>query len=91
MVLYTHDEIPQAFADVIKARNPEAALDDLVARDWPAVRALCERYISVGFSKLVLVPLIEPPDWDTELAAGSQAVLPLTVTDRWSNTDLRRH
>jgi probable F420-dependent oxidoreductase len=77
MVLYTHDEIPQAFADVIKARNPEAAIDDLVARDWPAVRALCERYISVGFSKLVLVPLSEPRDWEAELATGSQAVLPL--------------
>jgi probable F420-dependent oxidoreductase len=77
MVLYTHDEIPPAFADVITARNPEAAIDDLVARDWAAVRALCERYISVGFSKLVLVPLSEPRDWDAELAAGAQALLPL--------------
>ena len=77
MVLYTHDEIPAAFADVIEARNPDAAIDDLVARDWPAVRALCERYISVGFSKLVLVPLTEPKDWDEELAAGAAAVLPI--------------
>jgi probable F420-dependent oxidoreductase len=77
MVLYTHDEIPPAFADVITARNPDAAIDDLVARDWPAVRALCERYLSVGFSKLVLVPLTEPKSWDEELATGSQALLPL--------------
>jgi probable F420-dependent oxidoreductase len=77
MVLYTHDEIPGAFADVIAARNPDAAIDDLVARDWPALRALCERYISVGFSKLVLVPLTEPNSWDEELASGSQAVLPI--------------
>jgi probable F420-dependent oxidoreductase len=77
MVLYTHDDIPAAFADVIQARNPDAAIDDLVARDWPAVRALCERYISVGFSKLVLVPLTEPSDWNEELAAGAAAVLPI--------------
>src|SRR6476659_5576557 len=59
MELYTHEGIPAAFGDVIQARNPEAAIDDLVARDWPPVRAVCERYISVGFSKVVLVPLTE--------------------------------
>jgi probable F420-dependent oxidoreductase len=77
MVLYTHDEIPAAFADVIQARNPDAPIDDLVARDWNGVRALCERYVSVGFSKLVLVPLTEPKNWDEELATGAGAVLPI--------------
>ena len=43
----------------------------------PAVRELCERYVAVGFTKLVLVPFSEPADWDDELAAGAQAVLPI--------------
>ena len=70
MVLYTHDEIPERSLQVIASRNPDVDPDDLVARGWPAVRALCERYVAVGFSKLVLVPLAEPEDWDDELAAG---------------------
>jgi len=59
------------------ARNPGADPNDLVAHGWPAVRELCERYVAVGFTKLVLVPFTEPADWDDELAAGAQAVLPI--------------
>ena len=40
------------------------------------MRELCERYVAVGFSKLVLVPFTEPDDWDDELAArGADAIL----------------
>jgi probable F420-dependent oxidoreductase len=77
MVLYTHDAIPDAFAAAIRTRNPDADVDDLVARGWPGVRKLCERYVDVGFTKLVLVPLAEPADWDEELAAGAAEVLPI--------------
>jgi hypothetical protein len=41
------------------------------------VRALCERFVEVGISKLVLVPLAEPKDWDEELLAGASEVLSL--------------
>jgi len=77
MVLYTHDELPPQFRDVLAARNPNANPDDLVARGWPELRSLCERYVDVGFSKLVLVPLSEPKDWDAELATGAGEVLTL--------------
>jgi probable F420-dependent oxidoreductase len=77
MVLYTHDTIPDAFAQAIKTRNPDVAIDDLVARGWDDLRELCARYVDVGFSKLVLVPLSEPRDWDDELAAGAATLLSL--------------
>jgi probable F420-dependent oxidoreductase len=77
MVLYTHDTIPEAFAAAIRSRNPDIDVDDLVAHGWPGVRSLCERYVAVGFSKLVLVPLSEPKDWDDELSAGAAEVLTL--------------
>ncbi len=77
MVLYTHGPVPDPVRDLIAARNPGASVDDLVARGWPGVRELCERYVAAGFSKLVLVPLAEPPDWDDELAAGAAHVLPI--------------
>jgi hypothetical protein len=77
MVLYTHDTIPDAFAQAIKTRNPDVVIDDLVARGWDDLRELCARYVDVGFSKLVLVPLSEPRDWDDELAAGAATLLSL--------------
>ena len=43
----------------------------------PRCATLCERYVAVGFSKLVLVPFTEPEDWDDELAAGAAEVLPI--------------
>jgi probable F420-dependent oxidoreductase len=78
MALYSPlGEIPDAFAQAIKSRNPDVDIDDLVARDRDALHDLCARYIDVGFSKLVLVPLGEPADWDDELAANAAALLPL--------------
>lgn len=77
MVFYTHDEIPERIMEMLAARNPGADPSDLVARGWPAVRELCERYIAVGFSKLVLVPFTEPENWDDELTTGAELVLPV--------------
>jgi hypothetical protein len=62
---------------IIGSRNPGVDARELVPRGWPAVREACERYVDVGFSKLVLVPLTEPKAWDDELAAGAEEVLPI--------------
>ena len=57
MVFYTHDALPDAFAQAIRtpqsrrrARRPRRAR-------LGRLHDLCERYVAVGFSKLVLVPL----------------------------------
>jgi alkanesulfonate monooxygenase SsuD/methylene tetrahydromethanopterin reductase-like flavin-dependent oxidoreductase (luciferase family) len=75
MVFYTHDELPERLVEMISARNPGADPRDLVAHGWPAVRELCDRFVAVGFSKLVLVPFSEPENWDDELAQSAAAVL----------------
>ncbi len=78
MALYAPSgEVPDAFAQAIASRNPDVAIDDLVAQDRTSLRGLCARYIEVGFSKLVLVPLGEPRDWQDELAANAATLLPL--------------
>ncbi len=77
MVLYAHGGLPEVIMQVIQDRNPDAELDDVVARGWSHLRVLCERYLAVGFSKLVLVPLNEPHDWYAELAAGASELLAL--------------
>jgi probable F420-dependent oxidoreductase len=77
MVLYSHDELPEPFLRILQSRNPDADPREVVPRGWPAIRAACERYVEVGFSKLVLVPLTEPKDWNDELAASAAEVLPI--------------
>ena len=77
MVFYTHDAVPDTIMTALRSRNPDAEVDDLIARGWPGVRALCERYVATGFTKLVLVPLSEPRDWNDELSAGAAEVLPI--------------
>jgi probable F420-dependent oxidoreductase len=77
MVFYTHDEIPDRVLEILASRNPGTDPSELVAHGWPALREMCERYVAVGFSKLVLVPFTEPKDWDDELAQGAQVVLPI--------------
>ena len=82
MALYTHGPLPDAFVQAIKTRNPDVEVEDLVARGWAELRDLCERYIAVGFSKLVLVPLGEPADWNDELTASADALLSLQTPGR---------
>jgi probable F420-dependent oxidoreductase len=75
MVFYAHEALPERLVELLASRNPGADPRELVAQGWPAVRELCERYVAVGFSKLVLVPFTEPTNWDDELAQGAEAVL----------------
>ena len=75
MVLYAHEDLPEKLVELLASRNPGADPRELVATGWPRVRELCERYVAVGFSKLVLVPFTEPANWDEELAAGAEAIL----------------
>jgi probable F420-dependent oxidoreductase len=82
MALYTHGPLPDGFVQAIKTRNPDVDVEDLVARGWSDLRDLCERYVAVGFSKLVLVPLGEPGDWNDELTAGADALLSLQTSGR---------
>jgi probable F420-dependent oxidoreductase len=77
MVFYAHDELPERLVELLASRNPGTDPRELVATGWPRVRELCERFVAVGFSKLVLVPFTEPENWDDELAAGAEAVLSL--------------
>jgi probable F420-dependent oxidoreductase len=77
MVFYTRDEIPDALVAAIAARNPGVDPHDLIHSGVPAVRKACERFVDVGFSKLVLVPFTHPPSWDDEIAELAAEVLPV--------------
>ncbi|HVF31787.1 MAG TPA: LLM class flavin-dependent oxidoreductase [Acidimicrobiales bacterium] len=79
LVIYTSTagELPERFAALLAARNPDVDPSDIVPSGLPAVRAHLERFCEVGFSKFVLVPAGEPPSWEDELGAVADEVLTL--------------
>lgn len=78
MVFYSRDAtIPEVLATAMATRNPEADPRDLVACGLDAVRERCAEYVSVGFSKLVLVPMLEADDRTAELERLASDVLPI--------------
>ena len=69
---YASAPIPEATARVMAARRPRSI--ELTPVGLPAVRALLERFIAVGFSKFVLRPVVPPASWRAELQALHAAV-----------------
>jgi probable F420-dependent oxidoreductase len=78
LVIYSRgEELPDRFAALLKARNPDADPNDIVPTGLPALRSLLERFCEVGFSKFVLVPAGEPASWEDELGSVAADVLTL--------------
>jgi hypothetical protein len=65
----------------LKARRPD--LDDvsrLVPQGWGALVRTIEEFVSVGFSKFVVLPIVEPPSasaWVDHLAEAAGHLMPL--------------
>jgi hypothetical protein len=80
MVLYAADAVPDAVLERLSALRPGADPAELVAVGPDRLRTRLEGYVTVDFSKLVVVPLGEPgsgESWDTTLGAVADAVLDL--------------
>jgi probable F420-dependent oxidoreductase len=69
---YARVPIDPAMARVMTARRPRSV--ELTPVGLPALRALLERFIAVGFSKFVLRPVVPPPSWRAELEALASSV-----------------
>ena len=67
LVLYTRGGLPDAIAQVVAARRPELDPHEVVPDGVDGLRRQLERFIAVGASKFVVVPLADPADWDAEL------------------------
>jgi probable F420-dependent oxidoreductase len=77
MVFYSHGGVPEPVKQLIAARNPGTDPDELVPDSLDRLEQQLESYIARDFSKLVLVPLEEPPDWRAELEPLAARLLPL--------------
>jgi probable F420-dependent oxidoreductase len=77
LVLYTRGDLPDAIARVVASRRPDLDPRAVVPTSIDGLRRQLERFIAVGASKFVVVPLADPADWDAELSELAQTVLPL--------------
>lgn len=77
LIAYGRDALPAAILETLARRLPNVDPRQVVPVGLPAVRECIERFVDVGFSKFVLVPLVEPPSWDDELGTLAAAVLDL--------------
>lgn len=81
LIPYTMDEVPDALLAGLAKRRPELADPrDLVPVGWDAVAALIKRFIDVGTTKFVVLPVHEPggvEGWRAHLGDCAEALLPL--------------
>jgi probable F420-dependent oxidoreductase len=69
---YASQPIDPATAKVMAARRTRSL--ELTPVGLPALRALIERFLKVGFSKFVVRPVVPPSSWRAELDALAGAV-----------------
>ena len=81
LIPYTLDVVPDVLLAQLARRRPD--LDDpatLVPVGWDALIDTIKRFVDVGTTKFVVLPVAEPGDaaaWDDHLAAAAEALLPL--------------
>ncbi len=78
LIPYRTDDgpIPEPLQLLLERRNPDA--DPLqVVPHRARLEAAIGEFIEVGFSKFVLIPTVEPDDWDVELDKVAAMVKPL--------------
>jgi len=80
LIPYATGPIPDALRAGLAARRPDVAVDDIVADGWDSLQALIARFVAVGSSKFVVIPLGEPGSaeaWVSHLTEAAQVLLPL--------------
>lgn len=77
LVLYTRGPLPDAIAAVVASRKPDLDPREVVPQGMDGLRRQLERFVAVGASKFVVVPLADPDDWDAELGELADEILPL--------------
>lgn len=81
LIPYVLDDPPAGIIEGLRTRRPD--LDDvtrLVPSGWKELKRLIGEFVDVGFSKFVVVPLVEPGSsdaWTAHLADAASQLLPL--------------
>lgn len=74
---YCEGPIPDVVAAGIAKRRPGVDPTRVIASGLDGLRTMISEHIEVGGSKFVVIPLVEPDDWDAHLTEVADALLPL--------------
>ncbi len=77
LVAYARGPLPDRLVQALATRRPDVDPGELVLAGLPALRRRLEAFIDRGFSKLVVVPAVEPDRWADELEEVADQVLGL--------------
>ena len=77
LIPYVRNGLPDLLAERLRARRPDVEPAELIPSGVTGLRGFVERFIDCGVSKFVVVPVLEPPDWDAELDELASTLLPL--------------
>lgn len=79
LIPYAMDEAPEQVLAGLKARRPDLDPTTLVPVGFDEVAKAVQRFVDVGFSKFVVLPIVEPNGGDlpAHLAELADVVLPL--------------
>ncbi len=81
LVPYSFGPIPDRLRDLLARRRPDLTdPSELVPTSWDGLTDLIRRFIDVGTSKFVVLPLAEPADadaWVEHLTEAAEVLLPL--------------
>jgi len=69
-------DLPDSMKAILHKRNPDADPADIIPTR-AGLEATIKRFVDVGFSKFVLIPTVEPDNWDVELDEIAALVKPL--------------
>jgi probable F420-dependent oxidoreductase len=80
LIPYTLGPIPDPMVAQLAARRPDIDPADIVPTSWDRLAALIERFVAVGTSKFVVLPIDEPAgtdDWSEHLERAAEVLRPL--------------
>lgn len=80
LIPYTIGPAPESMLAMLAQRRPDLDPASIVPTSWEELVALIGRFVDVGTSKFVVLPIDEPPTvdaWSSHLADAAEALLPL--------------
>jgi probable F420-dependent oxidoreductase len=77
LIPYSDGEIPDVVAAAVASRRPGVDPAEVVAADLDQLARRIELFVAAGASKFVVVPLLDPTDWQAHLEDLAATVHPL--------------
>jgi probable F420-dependent oxidoreductase len=77
LIAYSMSALPDRTVENMRARRPDIDPHDIVPVGLTAVRERVEQFVAQGFSKFVVLPIVEPDNLVDHLAEAAAELLPL--------------